>query len=38
MSERTVAHHVESLLLKLGLHNRVSAAIFCYRNGILTLR
>lgn len=38
ISERTVAHHVESLLLKLGLHNRVSAAIFCYRNGILTLR
>ncbi|MCW3663992.1 MULTISPECIES: response regulator transcription factor [Pseudomonadota] len=38
ISERTVSHHIENLLRKLGLHNRSSAAVFCYQKGILTLR
>lgn len=38
ISERTVSHHIENLLRKLDLHNRSSAAVFCYQKGILTLR
>lgn len=38
ISDRTVSHHIENLLRKLCMHSRSSAAIFCYQQGIVTLR